>query len=1553
MKRFVELAVGTRLTPESVEQRIREAFPAADHARVGVDKTQIAGVRCDLSLVEFAEISALAELALLVEAAVRNGVPVTVALPFEEQTPGERAQPEATGESAEGVLRRQRARTYMANVGFIEAVQVRHLTAVASPVRVLDGYLPPEFDGIVPRADGNAPPDSEPVARHTTRSFVTRSVFPLRWMLRGEAGALDAVYAAVNESLGDLGLTRREARALAAIVRRFADEMVEWPPGGGAASHFLVGAVVLDKVASLPAFGVRDFVRRLIAGGHSPEASLVRLLCGCSEAVYGDSSLDEVRDRAAEEPPRAIRDARRLAQSYDGAVAVRSGTGFVAGTYVEGREPAVDSDESGWFPATLLELDLLRGGGLVGFEATVSGDRRGTDLDFHWVQCEGDQATGFSASDTTMLLHEPGDRSVSRCIIATCEAVETEDDALRFIERALTMDFGPMAIVVPPVLWRSLKAAMAMWPENAPTAGRALHQPVLVIDSRGEAMWCGGDRDLRRILTDLFKMPEGIYRGDLRVTTQVDGSAAGYETSELLTLSGDRVVPRFTPLDVIDALSNAIGEKLRGAIAQPDGTTVREGPFRIPTLAVVKRWIDVPALLAAEIGVPVGAFALARKLDSHLEDTPRDKPVVVVRVPPTPAELAAELSDRLGGLPIYSLPSELDVPQLPQGVRLPTGARVILCTDVIVSENTLDRAVADVQAAGADPWVAACVIDARRNPRPIDASPHPVPVMSLVQVDYIVQENEATQDEVRNIDPLLRLPTDESPPAEGSPYELEPERFLELCETKFGVLCLGHIQRAVAGHSSVYLNLPLLLRPDFPQSKAILEVVVSTCRRWITHEPGTLPNGDKPDPPRQVAIWFPGSFDEFSGQLASAVRDQLGAERATVHSIPRASAGGHWSYPRPSPAADGSEVLIVDWRSIEGSTIPQMIRLAAGSGATSVRAVVLLSQLSPDEELALTQISSVRPLGAGHQGEAESRSAPLPDGESAPSVRTGVAFVSGLDLGSFDPHNCPICTDRQRYLAARSNAPTQLLRDHAKTSSEWLEPREREEVFRDDLRDLFRVAINPAHITMFIRLRKRLHRALSSTQERQQLLVELTATTDPTSTTALGWIRLLAAERQWLSQPPLSFSRGRELVGRLAVSVASSSVVDVGIRLQALTVLNAAAPQAFLDQLGSLLETCAQPELVSQLLFEFYDRLVNSSPHLPPISDEVINRLRGVRDEIRADVRRLEPPYWLDASETLDALIRMAEYLSVRIIEHTPLNGWRMLGERYGAALRFRSDVVGLMIDALREASELEAPPEGTRRALWTSIIDEWKPQELFLAHNVLPLLPDVREIILDHFGELLGPEDFRRIANLCGRDAPFELARIGALLRALVKEALEGAPSLILRNACVRELQWWYSMFLDPGSETATPPRPNATLLRILEQCPCELDVLMMTKDSLLQAGRRFAFDGSGLRDESVFCDRELLRAIMRAVIMMAVGPSGEDRDEPVPRLRVHTDLALGAGEVQVRIVCDQPMSGEDERMLTAWNQRLRVFNGRLNTRALDGKPWRGEVILRLRQWR
>jgi hypothetical protein len=223
---------------------------------------QAASLHLDLTRVEYADFAVLARTLIVLDSAVRAGVPATVALPTPTLTQNEHAainrlltdqHPEAAA-AQRRMKRRARsrvgARDFMRDTGFLSALSAPHWPHGAVDVLDDDATGPPP------------PPDehAEDASAHADAAMLVttgeewlaraRRVMPLRWTPppdRTRPRSFEQ-YPALEAGLRDLGLSRSDTHAIGqTILAELIENVAEHAAAPAAeAPHALVGAMLLD-----------------------------------------------------------------------------------------------------------------------------------------------------------------------------------------------------------------------------------------------------------------------------------------------------------------------------------------------------------------------------------------------------------------------------------------------------------------------------------------------------------------------------------------------------------------------------------------------------------------------------------------------------------------------------------------------------------------------------------------------------------------------------------------------------------------------------------------------------------------------------------------------------------------------------------------------------------------------------------------------------------------------------------------------------------------------------------------------------------------------------------------------------------------------------------------------------------------------------------------------------------------------------------------------------------------------------------------------------------
>jgi hypothetical protein len=1537
----------------------------------------------DFSRVEFADFGALARALLLLDAAVRYRIPATVTLPTASVLPAggrqEVQRPPATGVAAAGtgpppparrIWARGDALTFMRHVGFLDSLRAPHWAAGAVHIRhgPVTGAqdVPHEPDPAlgVPESD---PRRSEPYQR--------RRVFPFRWLEPMPAAQLREAesYLAVSSGLEDLGLSRSDARTLSqTVLTELVANVAEHGGDGERPPVALVGAILLSAgTYSIRQKGIHPGLGEIADRAVEDGSRVLRLVVADSgaslvarlepeETVLGalGAPSGAAAGRAdAQHGLRGLSWVGRVVRSYHGGVQVRSADLLAGALYsrtAEGTEVAETG--LGYVPGTLLELTLPTGPypsrppklwGSKSAPAAVPVLR--------WVNCAFDPQGGLGKADRARLAlqmrPEDPDRHDAGLVVTIpvhdADRTSIDDGWRTAIHQVLEFmssiaRAAAVVVVFPDAEPHLLDPCIEAFNEGITSAAEDSSNPILALGCYGQPVWCGGSPPLRMVLNSLSSSGDAMRITEARNAWRMAGGEATL-FSQALRANGHLLIVSRGWLQLrpsLPAVHRALERAVSGALAKEigrGGHGVEVGMFRGPTLRVTNRWIRVEALLAGTVGVPLAAFVMARKVEDALQaeamraSRQAEQPTEVFRAASAPRTLARHLSECLiltGRY--YSQPPELDTGEPPVGERVPLGAKVVLCADLISTENTVRRAAMAVAGGEADPLIIACAVDARDIPGPVTLLNRAVPVVSLTEVR--ISPMDADTQAVADIDPLMLHSV---PPVAGGAVSSREADLSTWFVADPDVFRLGHIEDPPHRHYSAFIRLQAL-RQQETRDEVTTAVLASVRQAFAEIDALAWPDSVTASP---MAIWYVESDGNAEG-LAGIVRERLaatGAQISAVTPIPRWTAGDEWVFPtRVSSMSGPVGVLIIHWWAITGSTLLQLVRLAAESGARWVAAVCMLNQLDVNDADTLVMLRAVSAAGAqaGVDGA-------KPGGSGAALVPVAIRFVALSSITMLDAHDCPICKTRERYQLGDEPAPPRLAH-HAQLLLEMLRPRELAEVSRDSAADLFTVPVTGEEAIDYLRWRGLLLDARRDIRARQEVidrLRELTAAPSVREWTSTGLIRLLAAEQQWLRLPPLHLELAKDLLGQVCVRGLEQVTAPPWLRVQALMVMSVTIPQRLVELLPRLLALAgSEAKLADQLFLDCW-RLLLRSPGSSSIDvDQLRRNLVDCRDYL--DERRAAPPTE-DHLHVVRDLITIANFRVLRKPKSAQEAWERLLEDLADPVIRHRLEAELLLVRSFVEDLEQVEPSPQTARDVGA----DWDTCVRQLSERVLANLPPLRDILAGDFvGDWLGRRDQHRVLTLA-RPGVGELRAVTGRLQELAHGPWRPAdPSWqALRQELLDRINWWNRIFLAAHIPDHAVP---ALMVGLIRSAPVKLAEPVAR---VLRPHHAVTIARPELSEVTVFCPEKLLEQIL-GHLLENVRKHRVDGAE----CRLLVDYALSSlesVELVVRNSGTRPSTPPGQG-LKALNDKLRPFGGKLTSRVLAQDEWTFEVVTTLPLW-
>lgn len=1647
---MIALRVKRLLTPRTVETALREASITTKAAMGLTDAARNQGIFLDLSEVEFAEFSTLAQLAVLVEGAVRRGAQVTVALPLKNPRVGELSfaqrfaqDPDPKMRSLVGrvwdrVDRRKKALRFIEHTGFMTAIRVAHVPDANKLVAVLDDYdsgvdMPEKFDDVegepVVNQDAIGARESEWALDTHTPEKKPR-ILPMRWFEPIEGAELlqSQTFAATVLGIQDLGIDEADARGIVGTVLRELVENVahhahKATDRGSRAPAALVGAIVLDQSSyRLNLDNFRDSHASFVAWASTTKSPIVRLVVGDSgagiPAVLGphfknESELEipsivpqltatekilswsfnrwSTSDKSSAVEKRGTRGlwrVQRFVRSYQGLVSVRSEDALFGWAYQGADEPVPVRDSGLRFTyGTFLDVWLVSRA-----ELRVSAPSR-SQLHYSLVRCEASISQGLSRRDASKIVTELAKATPSRPVIAIAILPDTshwETRPQEFFESVLTMaatlpNHGALALVFTDTSWKNLESALdsahELWAathsEELSSDGHFNREPVLVFDCTGAPRWLSGTLNLRSVLAALLNgepitladlprvcktaLPEDVQRLSRDLRDQTDWIISTEDGSFKL---------RIMPADIIAEVVADLRARLSVAVEEGE-PGVSKGLFLTPTLRTVRRWIDVAQLVGRSFSPGWVAFVLARTLEAQY--TALKDVSALVKTDAAHMQIIRILQKCLGrDLRVYSLPGGLSSSDYSDHARIPSGARLILFVDVVLSGYTANRILRALEYCGAVPEVLVSLFDARTEYELPSFKGRRLPVISLATVS--MASPNVDSDLTVKIDPVLSEPVETPSLSDADLYPIPPPTLLRWCSETPGSLYVAHIERSLRRHFCTYFNAKALLNAHNTSESQIVAAYLTQIKEWVAHRLSAALVD--PNKAANLEFWYPGPEDDFAARLTERIvvslkESELAKWIISKRMIRRAASSGRWAFPPTvKPVSQGTHVMVIDWGSITSTTIHQLIRLAGQANAASIGVVVFVSQMPFDEELALRQMTEVRgllptgpnaqtgvnqlqfPFSRERETHDEKTETPAPVRGAPIPVR--VAFLSALRLSHYAQPDCPICHTKARYAEDAERAPTRLLRQFASQTSGLLGERERDEVFSSESVDIFGGAIDTADVAIIVALRYELEDALRSTAIREKIRDRFE---DLSMAERAAWIRLLATEPNHLTVPPLSFPELRAQIAQeaLALLQAPRSEADTALKRQALIVLLASSQSVFIDRFSVLFSAALhETPLIEEVLYGAY-RCLDAAGANPGTTTAALRReLAACIDVLK--VTTLDLVKHVEYSTTLSSLQRSAEYIQQvsGIGPLAPREAWRSLREHYLKTMDSHCDAIGWIQNILLLFAGPARPGALPDSLRWKDSLEQWQLCGNYLASHVFPYLPALRDLLLgEYFARQVRVDDLNRIRILLDSQLPYATSRVADALAEFLT-----VPSLfaddVRRHRVRQDLTWWYTFFLRGRSENVSQSVPDALFLQHVRRCPAGL--LSSVDDILTAMEARYSFqvtfDGRPSSEIWVFCDQQILKAALAHVLVNALGDKHANERSAYHKLNLSFTLTQTEESVEIRMLNDGTHETHPRGSgVDALSGALTPFGASIKGRTMRGK-WTYEALISLIKW-
>ena len=446
--------------------------------------------------------------------------------------------------------------------------------------------------------------------------------------------------------------------------------------------------------------------------------------------------------------------------------------------------------------------------------------------------------------------------------------------------------------------------------------------------------------------------------------------------------------------------------------------------------------------------------------------------------------------------------------------------------------------------------------------------------------------------------------------------------------------------------------------------------------------------------------------------------------------VQREPVAGKWVFPASLPTSD--YVVIVDWGAMTGTTVTQLMRLAAEAGAKNILAAICLSQMLHEEEKTLRLLSG---LTVYDRGIADLFTPPTPEKRR---VDVSIRFISSVKIRAYDEFDCPHCQQLRRIRAEAWRYPSTYLGEFAMEMAKSIRPRGRDEGLKA-LEDVFGASLTGTDTAKMAMTRECLERAVSSTADRAEvqhqletILDGLKAKDERAVENARILLCLLASELQWLKRPPLRFRALRDTVANISLQILSTDMSQQSLR-HAIIVLRSASKPKFADSLGELAARFRnQPLLLNQLLYDVFTFLNSDYHHEVPIMKALVENLRKCQDALEDGN---EPAH--EGLESVRTCVHELYTMSSKYVKYADakrmnvFEAWNTVKEAYYTDCRGHAllcDIADVLFaKGLEDLAEANKQPI-LSNGLWSLRRRAWRTCRFFLETKVLPYTQIRRE---------------------------------------------------------------------------------------------------------------------------------------------------------------------------------------------------------------------------------
>ncbi|MBI1286129.1 MAG: hypothetical protein GC178_00980 [Flavobacteriales bacterium] len=781
-------------------------------------------------------------------------------------------------------------------------------------------------------------------------------------------------------------------------------------------------------------------------------------------------------------------------------------------------------------------------------------------------------------------------------------------------------------------------------PESFDSEFENIADPILVLTKEGEHSWCGIYQDE---IMELLKVLSS--EGKVEATSYLSNKG-GNEILEIKKfVNNDPLVHQYANVDGkliwellygLNGLIRYYGDKLIQEL-EKQVSEQKKGYCDIsPNLSWVKRWVNMETLLEFEedgFGIALTLLFKSRHGNARI-----DLKSIKILVDNEEARKIAKPFCKWMGIDvdkIVVLSDEVDRRIPRRSPIFSRGDQVLILTTLISSFETVNRLAKTVYRGLAHPIAILGLVQPKTQGSVNIWGHDELEILSLAEYDLSVTPMmESIKSGVKFIEPysyesIIAKTKEALISTDLGHRNQDLDEVLEMVE-KGSALHFSHVGKNAGRHFTFYLSaIDFLAKND----EVIMQRYYDEIDSWAESqgiedfEIWTPTPVLKVNHLEQISKHLEERYHKYSAELAVCVARKV---------IKRNNVLGNWVFynEKMHRGSKSDNVLIIDWGSLNGTTVQQMVNFAASEAKTNIKVCILFSQLWKPEQEMLEKIVQVKrnPRVENIPVDIFTNSVKVAESESVEDLSSTVSvkFLYRLPLRYFEMEECPVCA--QIEALKQFEVPNKLINDFNVSRKERLQIRDRTTEVNHRPRDFYGEQLTGSIISEMMKFKVLLDEALLSTEKRFLVVEHLRKLEEgfqvgkiQGNTVVQAVIYFLSVEKIWMHRPPLEFRIARDLIAQISLKIALAESTPmqqqlktrsnvVRIKFAAVTVLRSADKVLFIENLGGIFRSAFIEEkfseaIVQNLFYHLHSFITRDYHSSQEYYDTIIQELNDIR----------------------------------------------------------------------------------------------------------------------------------------------------------------------------------------------------------------------------------------------------------------------------------------------------------------------------------------------------